>query len=213
MNIERIVHVEGTWYITNRRLIHWNNVSSGSGINWKKTIVRGALFGGLGGATGVETTEPGIFDVRLEKLVSIDSVTGQPNVLKAVFRNDGNTGTFLIEVAEASQFKNEADNARRRFEEYKRESQRKKLEMNELMLADKTIQRLSSEIEALEEELRKLEDKTKDIDLAYAMGRISKDEYLEQIKKENSTVEIDVMRSRLGAKKKELEKNKRKYSE
>jgi hypothetical protein len=65
----------------------------------------------------------------------------------------------------------------------------------------------SSEIEALQKELKELENKVKDLDLAYAIGRIDKETYLEKKKEEK----FDEKKSILEAKKSELADRKEKY--
>jgi len=80
------------------------------------------------------------------------------------------------------------------------------------MMKDETIKKLAVEIGALQNKLEEVEDKAKNWDFVYATGRMSKDAYLEQTKKEGISDEMETIKSKLESKKTKLEQQKRKYS-
>jgi len=73
------------------------------------------------------------------------------------------------------------------------------------------MKKLSSDVQELEKELKDVENKMKDLELAYAIGRISKEAYLKKMEKEKISEKIDQKKSMLEAKQRELSKQKEKY--
>jgi hypothetical protein len=206
---EEKTHKKGTWFITSRRLIYLP--SPEVEIDLKKTIVGGALFGGIGGTLGTKVDMPESFkDYRLDNLISIDVEQG--NTLKAVFQISGldDTRAILLEVKKPNNFKSQVEEAKRLFEEEKVEFQREKALLQEMM-NDEEVKKLSSDVQELEKELKDVENKMKDLEFAYAIGRISKEAYLKKMEKEKISEKIDQKKSMLEAKQRELSKQKEKY--
>lgn len=198
---------EGTWFITNRRLIFL----SGPGVktDWKKVAVGGVLFGGIGGTIGTEVNTPESFeDYRLDKLISIGFLDEQSGVLKAVFRTRGhNKKTILIEVEWPRDFKSEVENVKKRLEKERIEL----LEKKKMMMKDEKIPKLKTSIETLQKELKLLEEKAKDLGFAYGTGRISKQTCLEKMKEGRISEQIKQIESKLEAERRELAERKKKY--
>jgi len=203
---EEKTHRKGTWFITNRRLIYLPSPEVKTDL--KKTIIGGALFGGIGGTLGTKVDMPKSFKTyRLDNLISIDAEQG--NTLKAVFQISGSdhTQTILLEVTKPTNFKNEVEKAAKHRQEEKTIHESALTEM----MDDEKIRKLSSQIEVLEKELKEIESKGKDLDLAYALGRISKEVHLEKMREENISEKIERKKFMLDEKRKELGKRKEKY--
>jgi hypothetical protein len=194
---------KGTWFVTNLRLVHLP--APVVKMDLKKTIIGGALFGGIGGTLGTKVEMPESFeDYQLNDLISIDVET---HACKAVFRtpppSDKRVTLYIMNVKKPHDFRSEVINAKNKLEEEIAKEERAKAQI----IKDEKIQKLSSEIEALQKELKELENKVKDLDLAYAIGRIDKETYLEKKKEEK----FDEKKSILEAKKSELADRKEKY--
>ena len=107
---------KGTWFVTNRRLIHLPSPVVKTG--WKKTIIGGILFGGIGGTLGTKVETPESFkDYRLDNLISLEVMEG--NTLKAIFQLPGfsDKETVLIEAKWPHDFKSEVEEAKEHLEE------------------------------------------------------------------------------------------------
>lgn len=123
-------------------------------------------------------------DYRLDNLISIDVEQG--NMLKAAFQISGldDTRTILLEVKKPTNFISEVEKAKKRLEEEKIEFEKKRAQEKKMMVEDEKMQKLQKlSIETLEKKLKELENKAKDLDIAYATGRISKETYLEKMKR------------------------------
>ena len=198
---------EGTWSITDRRLIHLSGPEVKT--DWKKVALGGALFGGIGGTIGTEVNTPESFeDYHLDNLISIGFLDEQSGVLKAVFRTRGhNKRTILIEVDWPRDFKSEVEKVTKRLEKERTEL----LEKKKMMMKDEKIPKLRTSIGTLQKELKELEEKSKDLGFAYGTGRISKQTYLEKMKEGRISEQTKQIESKLEVERRELAERKKKY--